>query len=216
LTLEENYLSRYKKPEPLSKYKFYRFKPATSYPRSQGGTLRPPSGDNLFTLLYEDKELREFTRDLFKKFGLSIVLKPHEATIELQRQIEEGVVVSTPYALASEGLQMLVFHYASIHTSKGSVLIFEEPESRTFPFYVNFLAERIAKYSDENTFYISTHNPYLLQTLIEKTSAAQLAVFVAYIEQGKTKLSKLTLDQLESILDQGPATFFNLEELIKP
>ncbi|MHA1431833.1 MAG: hypothetical protein ACTSRV_15795 [Candidatus Freyarchaeota archaeon] len=47
------------------------------------------------------------------------------------------------------------------------MLVFEEPEAHAFPYYTKFLAEKIAL-DTSNQYFISTHNPYFLLSILEK------------------------------------------------
>lgn len=51
------------------------------------------------------------------------------------------------------------------------ILVLDEPEANTFPKFTKILAERIAGDDRKNQFFITTHNPYLLHSLIKKTSS---------------------------------------------
>src|SRR3972149_5291719 len=48
-----------------------------------------------------NKDLRKTVSTLFKKFGYSLVFKPAEGIIEVQKQ-QEDIITSIPYALSSE------------------------------------------------------------------------------------------------------------------
>jgi len=98
------------------------------------------------------------------------------------------MIVIIPYSLTSEALQRLIFHLIAVEPNKDSVIVFEEPEGHAFPYYVKYLAERIALNKD-NQFFISTHNPYMLLPLVEK--AEDLRIFVTYVKDYQTKVKTL-------------------------
>ena len=131
--------------------------------------LHPPDGDNLFAMLFAYKELRGLVKAIFDKFGLRVIFKPHEKRIEVGMEPKEDVVISFPYFLVSDTLQRIVFHLTAIHSNKNSILAFEEPEAHAFPHYTKYLAERVALDKNENQYFISTHNPYFLLSILEKT-----------------------------------------------
>ena len=91
------------------------------------------------------------------------------------------------------------------------MLLFEEPEANTFPFYTKYLAELIAL-EESNEYFIATHNPYLLLSLVEKTPMDQIAVFLTYMENYETKLRQFSNEELSDLIDLGSSTFFNLDK----
>ena len=95
-----------------------------------------------------------------------------------------------------------------MESNKNSTLIFEEPESNAFPYFTKYLGERIAL-DDSNQYFISTHNPYLLQSILEKADKKSINVFVTFIDNFHTNVVLLTSDQISEVLDSDP--FFNLD-----
>ena len=74
-------------------------------------------------------------------------------------------------------------------------MTFKEPESHVFPYFVKILAEEIAyKVENENKYVmLTTHNPIMLITLLEKCSHDKIALYWVY--RGKdfsTKCVRLT------------------------
>ncbi|MCK5136501.1 MAG: ATP-binding protein [Bacteroidales bacterium] len=88
----------------------------------------------------------------------------------------------------------MIFYTIAIKSNKESLILFDEPDSNTFPFYTKFLAERIAL-DETNQFFITTHNPYLLLSLIEKSKIEDLNVFITQMEDYQTIVTKLNNDQ---------------------
>ena len=195
-----------------SPFKFYRFVPKDSFPRQESGFLLPPDGENLLSILLTNKPLKKLLADMFSEYGLRIVLKPQEAKIEVQKQIED-IIVSHPYHIVSDTLQRAVFHLTAIETNKDSIIIFEEPESHAFPFYTKFLAERISL-SKTNQYFISTHNPYFLLSVLEKTPKDDIGVFITYLKDYQTKIRPVTEDEMSEIIDLDASVFFNLDRFI--
>jgi len=198
--------------EELRAFKFYRFEVLDSFLKREPSFLLPPAGENLLTVLMTHKDLRKFVSEVFRKFGLRVVLKPQEDKIEVQKEIED-VVIAHPYALCSETLQRIIFYLTAIKTNKDSIIAFEEPESHAFPYYTKYLAERIALDKNNNQFFISTHNPYFLLPLVEK--AQDVAVFITFMEDYQTKVKKLSSEEIESVLDIGMDVFFNIERFLE-
>ena len=88
---------------------------------------------------------------------------------------------SFPYDSISETWRRIVFYMAVLETNQESILLLDEPEANTFPFYTAYLAERIAL-DESNQFFLTTHNPYILSSIVGKTPVKDLAVFVATME----------------------------------
>jgi AAA15 family ATPase/GTPase len=98
-----------------------------------------------------------------------------------------------------------------MESNEKSTLIFEEPESFAFPYYTKYLGERIA-FDESNQYFISTHNPYLLLAILEKTPKDSVNVFVTYLKNYETKAKALTEEEISVLMDSDP--FFNLKKFI--
>jgi len=122
-------------------------------------------------------------------------------------------VASLPYSLLSDTLRRMVFNLAIILGNKKMVIALEEPETHTFPLYVKYLAEKIARDDRGNQYFISTHNPYFLISLLEKAPKKDVNVFITSLENYETKVRMLTDEQKEEILDMGSDVFFNLDKI---
>lgn len=202
-----------KKISSFSAFKFYRFVKRIDFPNQQSEFLMPPDGDNLLAVVTTRKELRRIVKDIFGKFGYRPVYRLQEGKIEIQKELED-IIFAFPYSLASDTLQRLVFYLAAMHSNKGSVLTFEEPEAHAFPYYTKYLAERIALDNNQNQYFIATHNPYFLISVLEKAPKAEVAVFATSLENYQTKVKPLTEKQKEEILEMGSDVFFNIERLL--
>jgi len=123
--------------------KFFRFKNLEKYDDKEPGSLKPPNGINLFSVVFGTESLRDMMKEFFQKYELRLVLKPQEKLFELQKQADD-LVFSFPYSLTSDTLRRIIFYTVAIASNKGSVLVFEEPESNAFPYYTKYLGERIA------------------------------------------------------------------------
>ena len=97
---------------------------------------------------------------------------------------------------------------------KPIIILFDEPENNTFPFYTKYLAERIAL-DKTNQFFITTHNPYLLLNLIEKSKEEDLNVCIVQMKNYQTDLSVLKNEQISEVLDLNSDVFFNFDRILK-
>ena len=139
------------------------------------------------------------------------MFRPQENEVEIQKQIDD-VGISYPYVVISDTLQRILFYTIAIESNKNSTLIFEEPEAHAFPYYTKFLGEKIAL-DMTNQYFIATHNPYLLESIIEKTKKEDINVFVTYFQDYQTKVKRLNSEEISELLDSDP--FFNLELFIE-
>ena len=195
----------------MARIKLFRFKALDRYDSNQSESLRPPNGDNLFSVVISSKSLRETMTEFFRKYGLKLVMKPHEKVFELQKEVDD-LVFSYPYTLTSDTLRRIIFYTVAIASNKDSVLVFEEPESNAFPYYTKYLGERIAL-DQTNQFFIATHNPYLLSAIIEKTRKEDVQVFITYFKDFQTRVKPLMPDQVAELMEADP--FFNLDRFIE-
>ncbi|MGB9619571.1 MAG: AAA family ATPase [Armatimonadota bacterium] len=189
-----------KVPE-LSMIRKYRFRFPEQSVRVPG-KLIPPNGENLFAVISGSKSLREWIEELFRTYGLSVVLKPHEQVLELQK-VQDGLAISYPFRAVSETLQRIVFYYVAMASNRDAVLVFEEPEAHAFPYYTKYLGEQIAADSS-NQYFIATHNPYFLTAVLEKANREEVAVFAVHYKDYETKVTALTDGQISRLLDADP------------
>ena len=150
--------------------------------------------------------------DFLKSKDLTLTLKPTDNDIAVSKFVD-GTIYSYPYFSISETLQRIIFYSIAIKSNLNSVLLFDEPESNTFPFYTKFLAERIAL-DETNQFFITTHNPYLLLSLIEKSKVENLNVCLVEMKDYKTEVTVLNEKQIEKVLDFNSDVFFNFNQII--
>jgi hypothetical protein len=191
--------------------KFFRFRPLDRYDDNEPGALKPPDGPNLFAVVLSSRTLRETMMEFFRKYGLMLVLKPHERIFELQKHAD-GLIFSYPYSTTSDTLQRIIFYTVAMASNKDSVLVFEEPESNAFPYYTKYLGEQIAL-DETNQFFIATHNPYLLSAIVEKGRKEDVQVFITYFQDYQTMVRPLTPDEVSELMEADP--FFNLDRFVE-
>lgn len=196
----------------LSPFKFYKFAIRKDFLMKEPSFLLPPSGRNLLSVLRVHKELKSLVSETFSPFGFKLMFKPQENKIEVLKQYED-VFISYPYSLASDTLQRLVFYLAAIMSNKDSFLTFEEPETHAFPYYTKYLAEIIALDENNNQYFISTHNPYFLYPILEKSPKEGIAIFVTYFEDYQTKVKPLSRKKMEEIMEID--IFSNIERFLE-
>ena len=173
------------------------------------GALNAPFGQNLPAILFSDKTLRESVSALFKSHGFRLELRPQSSEILISKEVND-ILYSYPFDGISETLRRIVFYKAVLETNRDRVLVLDEPEANTFPFYTKYLAERIAL-DETNQFFLTTHNPYVLMSIIEKTPKADLAVYVTRMKDYRTEVRMLTDAELSEALELSMDLFLNLD-----
>lgn len=187
--------------------KAYKFKDLTNFPGEAVNHLSPPDGDNLALLLYSNKHFRKIISDFLREQGYRLNINPVEREVMVSKE-ENDELYNFPYQVVSETIRRIVFLMLAIESNKNSTLLFDEPEAHTFPFYTKYLAERIAL-DTSNQYFFTTHNSYLLHSIVEKTPADELLVGITYMENYETKVHVLTPDQLSELSETD--IFYNLE-----
>jgi hypothetical protein len=190
--------------------KYYHFTNRSDYPDQSGSYLVPPDGPNLFTLVMSNARLRDTLKSFFTDYDLKIVFKPVERVFEVQKETGD-LIFNYPYPLLSDTLRRIIFYSMAIESNEQSTLVFEEPESHAFPYYTKWLGEKISR-DARNQYFIATHNPYLLQAIMEKTDMADLNVWVTYYRKYQTRVHRLTSGQVEEAMSMDP--FFNISSFI--
>ncbi len=191
--------------------KFYRFEKKEDLQGGESAFLMPPDGSNMFRVVSRSKKLRESVSAFFKDLGFKLMLRTRTKTFEFLKDVDD-VIFNYPYILASDTLQRMVFYTVAIESNKNSTLIFEEPESHAFPYYTKFLGEKIAL-DESNQYFIATHNPYLLLSILEKAPEDDVNVFIAQFKDYQTKVKCLSDEEVSELMDYDP--FFNLDSFIE-
>jgi AAA15 family ATPase/GTPase len=173
--------------------------------------LLPPHGENIFTILNGNKKLLSIVGKFFKEYKLKFGLRMSDTSFEVIKQVGH-YVYSTSYNLIADTLQRMIFNIAAIASNKESILLFEEPEAHSFPPYIKLFAEKVIE-SKTNQFFIATHSPFILNTIIENTPLDEVAIFVASYEKFQTKFTELTELQIREMLDYGNDIFFSPQVL---
>ncbi|MBN1633774.1 MAG: AAA family ATPase [Ignavibacteria bacterium] len=218
ISLQNNFKVYYKNnkwegssgPSEILPVKYYEFRKYKVYDGKELNCLYPPYGKNLFNMLSTNPDLRKYAAELFENYGYYLQLEPSNKKITLSR-FQDGVLISQPYLNVADTLQRVLFYTAVIDTNTDSTILLDEPDVYLVPKYTKHLAERIAKYNT-NQFFLTTHNPYFLQTLAEKTPEKDLRIFLSYYEDYQTKIKPLYSKEILSLRDEDTSVFFNLNK----
>lgn len=193
--------------------KFYKYRELYSYDLSAHYFLQPPYGANLLQTLLHNRDLQKEVAPLFTQYGLNLTLRKGEDKLEIQKN-EDGIVTAYPSRLISDTLMRIVFYLAAIRSNRDSVLVFEEPEVHAFPAYVQWLGQAIVA-DTENQYFLSTHNPYLLDALLTGAPEAEIQANIVHYQDYETKVAPLPQGELQKLAKGGKDPFFALDELAK-
>ena len=199
--------------ENLPDIKYYKF---DKFPESLQGnetSLIPYNGENLLNVISKNKDIEEITKLNIGKYGLRLITDRSDNRIKLLKD-EGDEIVALPFKVLSDGLQRHIFNQAALLSNNNSILVMEEPESHTFPFLTKNFSELVAK-NESNQFFITTHNPYFVNSIIEKTKKEDLGIFIVYFENYQTKIKKLSKTKIKELLNYDYDLFFNLDKFLE-
>ncbi len=177
-------------------------------------SLMPPYGSNLPWVIKNNKPFREFVGQLMAEYDEELNIDQTTNRLFIQKRLGTGLITTLPYEALADTLRRNIFYTAAIRCSNSSVITLEEPDTHSFPKFVSHLADEIIE-QEEKQFFIATHNPNLLNSLIDRTPKDELAVFVCGFDKEEgTKCVKLTNENLSELLDYGVDIFFNLNHYL--
>lgn len=185
----------------------YHFKKIEEYKPEINSILLPPHGTNLFNILKANKDLWNDVAQFFIPYGLHIILDVKNKSFEIAKVID-NLYYKLPYSLIADTLQRIIFYLAAIRSNENATLIFEEPENHSYPQYVNMLAHEMID-SETNQFFLTTHNPYLLTTLMTKGGFEDVAVYITDYKDYQTTVRQLDEKDWDDILGHRVDIFFN-------
>jgi len=195
---------------PYKRLKRYEFQSTDIFPLAVVDSLAAPYGENLAALLGAHRDLRVMASDIFSGSGFRIEVRTREKKVSILKDLD-GVLISYPYTSSSETLRRMLFYRLAAETNRKTILLFDEPEANTFPMFTKLFAEQIAADDHGNSFFLTTHSPYLLGSLIEKTPKVELAVILCRMENFETKAKVLEQSEVQELLNLGADAFFNLD-----
>jgi AAA15 family ATPase/GTPase len=190
---------------PVKKYYYERLK---EFPSRYHLFLGPPDGKNLYTIIQHNKKLFKQINDLFKEYKLRLLLDSDKSHLFVQKIIS-GISFSYDYYGVADTIQRYIFNLLAIETNKDSILLFEEPEAHSFPKYVRDFAQKVIE-SRQNQFFITTHSPFVLNTILENAPNSDVAVFIVDYKRYQTVLSSLSEKKINNFLNFGNDIIFNI------
>lgn len=194
-------------------FKKYDFKVLEKHDKTYPNFLNPPFGDNLLSVLYQNKALFKEVGSFFGKNGFKLGIDLEENKLKIQKSIDEFSFIHFPYSSMADTLQRIIFYLTAIESNKNSVLLFEEPEAHSFPPYVGMLADRIAQ-DEDNQYFIATHSPLLLDSIIEGTPKEDRNIIITYFKDYETKIKVLKEEEIKEFLNDKIDLFYNINRFI--
>lgn len=189
----------------------YEFKEGISYSDPFKAYLKP-SGENLFEIVQGNTKIREFITAFFQEFSLEFLIDFASQKFEVQKK-EKGIAYKIPFELTPDTLRRMLFYISAIYSNKNATILLEEPESHSFPPYIKELSE-IIKEDSSNKYFITTHSPYFINSMIEDSlNYKDIAFFHVYYEDYQTKIKRLEQSDLDTLWNSNADIFFNIDSL---
>jgi AAA15 family ATPase/GTPase len=192
--------------ETLVKVMFYRY-----YEGEQikwGNFLLPPHGPNLLHVLRVNPRFESVAAEILEDIGLKLTLNLETNEIDFWK-FDCGRGIRIGYHLLSDTAKRILFNFGALETNENSVILMEEPEVHSFPFYTKLLAERVSL-SKSNVFIVTTHNPYFLETILDKVPKHELSVYLARARGMRSEYESVDIDKMEEIIVKGADVFLEL------
>ncbi|MCF6270378.1 MAG: AAA family ATPase [Melioribacteraceae bacterium] len=174
--------------------------------------LLPPFGSNLLNIIELNKGLKNDLIEIFSKYGLKLVFDKASQSLKILKSSKENDLFLIPYNSIADTLQRIIFFKTAIASNENSILLFEEPETHSFPPYIIHITQEII-HSTSNQFFISTHSPYIVNDFLEN-SREDLSIFSTDFKNGETVIRKLTNDEIYEIYQYGVDLFTNNESYL--
>jgi AAA15 family ATPase/GTPase len=199
-----------------TKLKKYEFKKKAQSKLGDFSTLSYPFGENLFSVIQSNSEIRKDLGGLLKLYNLKMLFDSSYQSFSLLKTIDEENVFSVDYSLIAETLQRLFFYKTAIQSNKEQILLLEEPESHMFPPYISKMTGDIIYDENGNQFFIATHSPYILGDLIRDVEPAELSVYIVDYDaaKGETIIHRMNDEEVNEAYQFGHDFFMNINQFL--
>jgi AAA15 family ATPase/GTPase len=196
-----------------SNIRLYLYKQLTSFTSDiTSDLLNQPYGDNITDIISKNEDLRKLISSFFLNENKKLGIIEDGKKINIVEE-KNGLLYFYTFNSLSDTLRRYFFLEAILKSNNDSIILLDEPDTHAFPPYVKQFAEEIA-FQKSNQFFITTHNPYMLGSLVEKTPTKELAVFICRKEGNETKAYQLNEKQILQVMDYDVDVFFNLDRII--
>ena len=180
----------------------------TSYGISQ---LLPPAGVNLMEVVKQLPLLKDEANQLMDSYGLKLVFDNASQELKAMKEKSDEIFL-IPFASLADSLQRMIFYKAAIMSNHGKAICLEEPETHTVPPYIASVVQDIID-SEDNQFFISTHSPYVVNTLMESLTD-DLAIYFVKMTDGETEIKRALDEEVQEMYDNGVDLFFSMENYL--
>ncbi len=171
--------------------------------------LSCPNGRNIFDVFSARENIYDELSALVKEYDYEIFQFDHtKEGYYMHRKVRNRNKL-VPYYLLADTLKRYLFHYAAINTNKEQTLLFEEPESHSYPPYVYQLAQNIV--ASNNQYFITTHSPYLYEVFVKECDPKDLSIFFVDYKNHKTEITEVNSSVLDNLKEYETDVFFNIE-----
>jgi AAA15 family ATPase/GTPase len=202
-------------PPPISNIKKYQFRYIPTEQMDGSLFALAPDGSNLWNVVRHNSFLKEFSNGFFKEYGLNILFDEKNDKLDIIK-ISGDSYYRVDFSMTPDTFQRMLYYLAAIESNKNAVILFEEPESQSYPPYIQMLAERIVDDKD-NQYFITTHSPFIVEKMLERAGNDDdgIKFFVTYFEDYQTKVHELTKEEIDRVITNGIDLFFNTKAFEK-
>ena len=190
----------------------YEFDPAVVFGAHWFPHLAPTDGHNLTVVLLGHPDLLAEVDEIMSAKDIHISIDRDGHRISQRIDLARNVSVHLSWSTVSETIRRYIFLYTAVRSNANAVLLLDEPERNTFPFYTKHLAEVMAR-EPSNQYFISTHSQYLLQSLVEKAPAEEIQIIATFRKDGVTQVRVLPLPEVLDMMQYD--LFLNLDRLVE-
>ncbi len=174
--------------------------------------LCPVTASNLSEIIKKSPKLYDFVSELLSQDALSLIFDAGKQEYAVMKTEGGNRSMMLPLKALADSLLRLIYYKAAIVSNKDAVLVMEEPEAHTYPPYISRIVQDIIA-SKDNQFFIATHSPYVVNEFLQEN--ADVAIYIIDAEEGKTKVTRLSDDELSEVYEYGIDLFFNTDSFTR-
>lgn len=174
--------------------------------------LCPVTASNLSEIIKKTPELYNFVSELLRQDGLSLIFDAGKQEYSVMKTEGDNRSMMLPLKALADSLLRLIYYKAAIVSNTDAVLVMEEPEAHTYPPYISRIVQDIIA-SKDNQFFIATHSPYVVNEFLQEE--ADVAIYIIDAEEGKTKATRLTDEEVSEVYEYGIDLFFNTDSFTR-
>lgn len=190
----------------------YKDNQTKSFENSVVDFLTSPYGQNLYDIIESNDEIHQELKEILEEYELKLVYLPDESVFRIQKE-SNSRISQIPYELLADTIQRYMFHYAAIKSNSEQILLFEEPESHSYPPYIHQLAQNIV--ASDNQYFIATHSPYLYDVMVKECEPKDLCILYVNYKIHQTTIQVVNIDMISTLKENDGDIFFNIERMVE-